>query len=74
MINDHRVEYPRLLICQLEVDIQFVTKYNAHWRGYIQYTMPLRMPKFIHDENAYKSSFTWSIIYTMDRVRLSSIW
>ena len=22
--------------CQLEMDVQFVTKHNAHWRGYIQ--------------------------------------
>ena len=45
-------------VCQLEMDVQFVTKHKVQLR---------------HGEIITKSSFTWSVIYTMDRVRLSSI-
>ena len=33
MISDHWVENPRLLICQLEMDVQFVTKHKVQRRG-----------------------------------------
>ena len=49
------------------------TKYETS-----QHTMPLCIPKFIQGEITAKSSFTWSVIYTINMVwwlfRLSSIW